>query len=48
MALHAWNLLIARQLVLDAQRFAKAVELIVIPPIVRWWFPPTTFRAPES
>jgi NTE family protein len=33
MAVHAWNLLIARQLVLDAQRFAKAVELIVIPPL---------------
>ena len=33
LALHAWNLLIARQLVLDAQRFASAVELIVIPPL---------------
>ncbi len=31
MALHASNLLIARQLVLDAQRFADDVELIVIP-----------------
>jgi NTE family protein len=31
MALHASNLLIARQLVLDAQRFADAVELIVVP-----------------
>jgi NTE family protein len=33
MALHASNLLIARQLALDTQRFAKAVELIVIPPL---------------
>jgi NTE family protein len=33
MALHASNLLIARQLVLDAQRFAEKVELIVIPPL---------------
>jgi len=33
MALHASNLLIARQLVLDAQRFADEVELIVIPPL---------------
>jgi NTE family protein len=33
MVLHAWNLLIARQLVLDARRFANEVELIVIPPL---------------
>ena len=33
MALHASNLLIARQLVLDVQRFADEVELIVIPPL---------------
>jgi NTE family protein len=31
MALHASNLLVARQLVLDAQRFADEAELIVIP-----------------
>ncbi len=33
LALHALNLLIARQLVLDAQRFAGVVELIVVPPL---------------
>jgi NTE family protein len=33
MVLHSWNLLIARQLVLDARRFANAVELIVVPPL---------------
>ena len=33
MALHASNLLVARQLVLDARRFADQVELIVVPPL---------------
>jgi NTE family protein len=33
MALHGSNLRVARQLVLDGQRFAHAIELIVIPPI---------------
>ncbi len=32
-ALHASNVLIARQLVLNAQRYADEVELIVIPPL---------------
>jgi NTE family protein len=33
MALHALNLLIARQLVLDIERFHDAVELVVLPPL---------------
>ncbi|MGE0022004.1 MAG: patatin-like phospholipase family protein [Hyphomicrobium sp.] len=33
MALHALNLLIARQMVRDAQQFSSAVEMVIVPPL---------------
>ncbi len=44
-ALHALNLLIARQLVTDLQRLDGEVELRVVPPSVRWLASPTTSPA---
>ena len=48
MALHALNLLIARQLIVDIERFADALELRVVPPLCPLETTPADFsRASE-